>query len=123
MKIRNAFLLLLIPGVSIAGLNGLTHHSRANCGNNESISWDFTRNHTMRVVSHHIDNNSNEGWHEIETKWADTWRAAAVHWGEGTKDWTVQGDHWIEKNGKITLDAHEQVEDCSLYNGWWDYNK
>lgn len=37
-----------------AGFNGVTHHSRANCANNESISWDWTRNWYFWVNSKHV---------------------------------------------------------------------
>lgn len=44
MKMKKALVFLVVAflsvgGVSKAGLHGLTHHSRANCGNNETISW------------------------------------------------------------------------------------
>lgn len=121
-KIASSFLLAIgLFSIANAGLNGLTHHSRANCGNNESISWDWLANHLLSVDSQH--------WrkgvivHIVSTDFSNTWRSAAVHWGEGTGGWAVVGHHWTISGGKYVLLQQETVTDCSIYNGWWDYNK
>lgn len=112
---------------SHAGFNGLTHHSRANCGNNESISWDAMAPHFLGVHSSHGLKN-NDG-HTISSPQEITRRAAAVHWGEGTdtgNKWTVKGSHFILFDGGskhiwIVDDFYTSAKDCDIYNGWWDF--
>ncbi len=115
---------LLFHSISYAGLNKTTAHSRANCINNESITWFAQRSFNWRVVSVHgkIGNPYNHG---IDTGWAITWRQAAVHWGEGKpfgkKIWGVTGYHFFSgyAEGKIPFET-TIVTDCSIYDGWWD---
>lgn len=115
---------IITCNISYAGFNGVTHHSRANCGNNESISWDWQNDWYFWVNSEHIDTRTGTIVHAIVEKWQKTWRRAAVHWGEGTHGWTVHGSHYmLASNGKPLLMADEYVEDCSIYDGWWDKNK
>ena len=127
IKILRFFLLTSTICVnSYAGLNGLTHHSRANCVNNESISWDFTQNHNMSVSSDHYYMPDGKLSHFIAGAFENTWRKAAVHWGEAPvgKDWRVKGTHCIERPKKDGVEFfQEMVRDCSIYNGWWDYEK
>ena len=127
IRMKKISIFLLIIGISSAvnaGFNGLTHHSRANCGNNESISWDWTASHLLRVYSDHAYADFPREEHVVDTGWQDTWRSAAVHWGEGRGGWTVLGQHWMRDNrGKEYVAAQEVVTDCSIYDGWWDKNK
>ncbi len=112
-----------ISSISYGAFNGLSHHSRANCVNNESISWDWTTNWKLWVRSDHL-NLSNGKRHVFATGWQTTWRAAAVHWGEGRGGWSVYGMHYmVNRSGKSYLAQEETVVDCSIYNGWWDKNK
>ncbi len=120
---KKTLLALLAMGICSnvsAGLNGPTHHSRANCGNNESISWDATGNHTYCTISDHFPPGG--GVHEVNTMWGSTWRSAAVHWGEARPGagWRVYGIHWEIINRVPTNVANENVTDCSIYDGWWD---
>jgi hypothetical protein len=109
---------------SYAGMNGLTWHSRANCANNESIAWDWTRNWWLWTTSDHRDIRTGGSLHSMTTQWQNTWRSAAVHWGEGTGGYLVVGDHWLNNsNNQIIYLGHEAVTDCSIYDGWWDHNK
>ncbi len=118
-KVYVALVSLGICSSSIAGLNGPTHHSRANCGNNESISWDATANHMYGTLSDHF---SISTMHEVNTGWVNTWRCAAVHWGEASfgAGWKVIGTHWEMVNGVVKNVANETVTDCSIYDGWWN---
>ena len=101
-----------------AGLHGLTHHSRANCVNNETISWHAGHNYWFWIVSRHRNDNED---HQLVQDWTFTWRAAAVHWGEGKGGWSVEGHHWMKDNyGRPVEVANENVTDCSIYDGWWD---
>jgi hypothetical protein len=88
---------LLFVNSSFAGLAGLTWHSRANCINNESITWDFTRYRELYTESSHFieDDGRMIDHHAVEVGWEFTWRSAAVHWGEGRGGWTVGG---MQKN-------------------------
>lgn len=124
MKIKILILSILLSVSVHAGVNNLTHHSRANCVNNETISWDWTANHWLRVDSYHDDARTGGNVHYIMTSWQNTWRQAAVHYGEGTHGWAVRGNHWmIDRNGSHYIAASEYVTDCSIYDGWWDRNK
>ncbi len=133
MRISTIVLSFMISQSALAGINGLTHHSRANCANNESISWDLLENHVLRVDSHHIylpnpNINTNHSISTHPTQFSNTWRAAAVHWGEGgvpgtSSTWGVAGNHFMQyPNGEIRLVAQEYVTDCSIYDGWWDFD-
>lgn len=115
---------LLLSSHSYAGFNGVTHHSRANCANNESISWDWGHNWWFWVNSQHIDIRSGTIVHTLASNWQFTWRNAAVHWGEGRGGWRVHGLHWMkDSRGEPVLVAEEDVNNCSVYDGWWDKNK
>ena len=119
-KLALTSLLLSVSISSHAGFNGLTYHSRANCGNNESISWDKSKYHQLFTISQHFRNGVFQ--HQYNTGWENTWRSAAVHWGEALpgSGWYVEGYHWIVLGGGQTLIAHTMVNDCSIYDGWWD---
>jgi hypothetical protein len=108
-----------------AGLIATTVHSRANCSNNESITWWLGHPYDWRVVSIHT--NIYGGSHDIDTGYAYTWRQAAVHWGEAPmkeppdRRWYVNGYHYLESygKGKVPFDT-TYARDCDIYNGWWD---
>lgn len=125
--VRYAF--LSITAISHAAFNGISDHSRANCVNNESITWDFTQPHRLAVVSFHTADYMNKMGqyerHRLDTLWNDTKRAAAVHWGEGKTPYgyyLVQGWHWEFLGGNEILRATTSVDNCGpLYNGWWDW--
>ena len=90
MTVTSSALLVAVPSQA-----GLMWFSRANCGNNESISWDWPgRNHTLWTNSFHWD--GRVGWESpIRTGWATTYRSAAVHWGEGVRgNYYVIGAHY-----------------------------
>lgn len=106
-----------------AGLVSTTVHSRANCHNNESITWWLGHPYDWRVVSVHTDIYG--GGHTIDTGYEYTWRQAAVHWGEaphGDHRWVVSGYHYLKQygTGKVPFDT-TTTGDCSIYNGWWDH--
>lgn len=122
------FCALLSGSSSIhAAFNIISDHSRANCLNNESITWDGTRHHMLDVVSFHTRDYLNKinqySEHRVEAPWEKTWRAAAVHWGEGATVglYLVQGWHWEYIADQVVLRATTSTDGCSIYNGWWDY--
>lgn len=122
MKFSKAtFLLLLLSGSTFAGINGLTIHSRANCVNNESITWDLTENWQLATISTHYKDGIIQ--HSVPTGWQNTWRSAAVHWGEGTGGWYVEGQHYIIMSGVQKNLGTTRSENCSGYDGWWDKSK
>lgn len=106
------------------GLWGTTAHSRANCVNNESITWYANHSFYWRVVSfHNYDlKNPSKGYHYIDTGMGYTWRQAAVHWNESAPggSYFVSGFHYFLDRGREILDTNTQVSDCSIYDGWWD---
>lgn len=107
-----------------AGMAAPTAHSRANCGNNESITWFAFAEYNWRVVSFHNYNwnHPGQGYHYIDTGMAQTWRQAAVHWGESAPGGTylVDGFHYFLYAGREWLDVNTRATDCSIYDGWWD---
>jgi hypothetical protein len=114
------FLSLFLLTTSQAAFNGLSIHSRANCGNNESISWDATHTWVLATETFHYLNGSLV--HLVGSGWENTWRSAAVHWGEGTGGYQVIGYHhiWRAGDSKVSELGVTNVRDCSIYNGWWD---
>lgn len=113
-----------------AGFNGTTAASRANCINNESITWYYNHPFQWKTISihQHVNGNKDPYWyHLIDTGWATTWRSAAVHWSEspdvGQYKWDVDGYHFYidYANGKWPM-AQTYARDCHLYDGWWDFN-
>jgi hypothetical protein len=125
MKRIGMFVLLLgMSCFASAGMNGYTNHSRANCTNNESISWDWTNYWWLMTRSDHYSLYSDQLKHIVQTERELTWRSAAVHWGEGGQGWKVHGFHWRHyTDGTYHLEAEEWITDCSIYNGWWDLKK
>jgi hypothetical protein len=130
MKKIGIFLVLVALNNSVfAGMFGLTHHSRANCVNNESISWYKGHNYWFWVNSEHYNKYTNQRLHYELTGWQFTWRAAAVHWGEASDPipgniypapWRVHGTHWmLDSANRPHPTAEEWVDDCSIYDGWW----
>lgn len=94
---------------------GLVWFSRANCVNNESITWDWPgTNYWLWTSSYHRKNGV---WDSgASTGWVYSFRAAAVHWGEGTSGgYYVVGDHWrwISYYGTQTL-GRTYATDCNL---------
>ena len=102
-----------------AGFKKLTWHSRANCMNNESITWQAGRSWDMRTISWHYHGSD---VHSIDTGFSNTWRSAAVHWGEASpgSGYQVVGNHWVKLSGSQYTIFETNVADCSIYDGWWD---
>lgn len=112
----------LAPVLSYGGVRALTIHSRANCGNNESISWHLNTNYELKTISiHRKKDRWGEYNHIIETPWKKTWRSAAVCWGEGTNDWGVIGYHYIHENGVNRMLGRTYATSCNIYDGWWEH--
>jgi hypothetical protein len=123
-KISTILIAMAISSTVNAGVNGYTNHSRANCVNNESISWDWTQNWWLITRSEHYNLQTGELRHTLQTPEEFTWRSAAVHWAEGGSGWKVHGTHWRKHgDGKYYVEDDEWVTDCSVYDGWWDRNK
>lgn len=98
---------------------GLVWFSRANCLNNESISWDWPgRAHLLSTSSHH--RHAWWGWEKpVRTGWQWTDRSAAVHWGEGLAGgFYVQGRHYesMQPYGEYFL-GYSQATDCNFADG------
>lgn len=127
MKKFIGFFLIInsICSPSFSAFDGLTHHSRANCvGFNESVTWWFNHPIVARVVSKHYPEcllGKDRNMHEINTGKSDSWRHAAYHPTEsygGT--YCVVGNHYMYKKGVEHLIQSESVNDCAIYDGWWD---
>lgn len=94
---------------------GLVWFSRANCANNESISWDWPGNN--RWLWTNSWHNKNGVWQEpIRTGWEYTYRSAAVHRGEGFPGgWYVVGQHyqWTSTYGEYQF-GYTPTRTCNL---------
>jgi len=116
-----AISLLAFSSISHAAFNELSIHSRNNCGNNESISWDATKPHHFGTNSRHYHKDGTN--HYFGSGIEQTRRSAAVHWGEGVGGWIrVEGEHYLFQDGntKLIWLKLTKVTDCSIYNGWWE---
>lgn len=110
--------LLSVAVTAQAGLDRTTVHSRANCLNNESITWWYLHPYDWRVVSYHTDQGSQS--HTMDTGFNYTWRAHAIHWGEGNPagSWRVYGYHYLsDYHRKIPFDT-TYAEICNIIDGW-----
>jgi len=101
-----------------------SHFSRANCINNESISWSpLLRSFRARVKSRHV-NSEDSHFLFSSTAHVGGFRHAAIHWGEGihptypgypimAKLWSVIGHHcaWDARSGRMGLWISE-AEGC-----------
>lgn len=116
---------ILMPLTVHAGIAGLTWHSRANCVNNESITWELGKEAFYMTISSHRLSKFPYTYHQEMTNMEETWRSAAVHWGEANPGdgWQVQGEHRVMRAGHIILLGITDVDDCSIYDGWWDQVK
>lgn len=120
MELKKLVIPLMLIGLSQqvhAGLDYTTVHSRANCLNNESITWWYLHPFNWRVVSIHQDPNYG---HVMDTGFQYTWRAHAIHWGEGTDTgtWKVSGYHYeINYSKKVPFDTTFATF-CNIIDGW-----
>ena len=114
---------LILSMNAYAGIMAPTAHSRANCGNNESITWHLGHSYWYRVISFHYPIKGKNINHVEDTGKAFTWRSAAVHWGESFPggQYFVQGFHYYYPWGEERLDVMTSASDCNIYDGWWDY--
>lgn len=106
-----------------AGVTATTANSRANCINNESVTWWLGHPYNWRVVSTH--SNIYGGGHLIDTGYSNTWRQAAIHWNEAPLDdhrWYVAGYHYLAEyaSGRTPF-AITYAINCNIYDGWWDH--
>jgi hypothetical protein len=113
--------LLLAANLSHAAVNGLSIHSRANCVNNESISWDWTKPRLFQTKSTHWTRDGKKS-HEILTKSEVGRRSAAVHYGESVSGWVVDGVHDITDQDTKKIKTYiTRAEGCNIYDGWWNW--
>lgn len=101
-----------------AGLYKTTVHSRANCINNESITWWRGHPFNWRVVSVHKHRPTKE-MHSIDTGFQHNDRVAAIHWGEGARGgFVVWGYHYLADYHKtLSLDT-TYAKGCNIIDGW-----
>ena len=120
-------LLTGLSGFASAGIFDLTHTSRANCVNNESISWEAGGRWLMGVWSSHYKIYGNLNGlvhapvHHVFSGIVDGWRAAAIHSREAyphKPDYVVFGQHWVALNKHRTLYRRSFAVDCNLAEGW-----
>lgn len=128
-KITTVLLVSLLQvNSATAGVYDLTIHSRANCVNNESITWHLGHEYTLWIFATHYVNKGEDpytGQHVVSSGHIEkTWRSAAVHWNEPAHypsvNWRVEGHHYMMM-GYTAYDIGTTVAyDCSIYDGWWD---
>lgn len=82
--------------VSAPSRAGMVWFSRANCFNNESITWDWPgNNHMLWTNSFHYNGRAGRWEAPIRTGWQWTYRSAAIHAWEGLKGgYYVIGHHF-----------------------------
>jgi len=108
--------LLLIISSSHAGLFKTTVHSRANCINNESITWWNNHPYNWRVVSIHKYGSL---MHSIDTGYKYNDRQAAIHWGEGMANFfEVWGYHYLQGYHDKTPFDSTYATGCEIIDGW-----
>ena len=121
---KKILIILLLSNNVYAGLKGLTHGERANCGVNESVSWDATKEWPMYVETFHYDAKSR--W--LKCKESSERKISKFHnvshWGEsypGIDNYGVLGRHWVYNPKGIGeyMIAELYVTDCHQYDGWW----
>lgn len=125
---------LHFPSAGYAGFSGLTHFSRANCVNNESMSWDGKSKLSGIVASKHVAYYQKiPGWllpvyrhtinsGAIKTVLPNVHTLAgikAIHWGEGNHpifDFKVYGTHtWFPAhNPQIRRTTTSYATSCNL---------
>jgi hypothetical protein len=74
--------------------------------------------YNWRVVSYHTDQGARS--HTIDTGFNYTWRAHAIHWGEGdlTGSWRVWGYHYLfDYHRNIPFDT-TFADHCNIIDGW-----
>lgn len=115
---------------SWAGVFTLSSFSRANCINNESITWDATKTWQMLVWSQQYEVDLNHYVFLVDAQW-DANRAAAVCWGCGLSgNWEVGGVHVVtiptdSKWGERDEEGKDLLEmNCEgwLYTGDGDFS-
>jgi hypothetical protein len=125
---KKILIILLLSNNVYAGVNNLTHGSRANCGVNETVSWDLSAEWGMYIESRHYNDLIKSITCVDGSEWKIAKKHNVSHWGEAFPDdmytYGVLGRHWLmeKKYGKKTLAQEEYVTDCSQYDGWWDYS-
>ena len=109
---------LIVSFSANSGLFFTSVHSRANCINNESITWWAGHPYPWRVVSLHHDIRQNLT-HKIDTDFHYQDRVAAVHWSEGVYGgYKVWGYHYLLPDYKIVPFDTTYAIDCQIIEGW-----
>ena len=136
MRKVTGILLFTLMTCSYAGHNGLTHGAIANCPTHditESVSWDKTKAHWLRVWGHHQGPRGeyahevyNRSWNEkYGGGWEYTWRCNATCLGDRTNynyySFSVNTLHHIRsETGKAIVAHYGEFYNCNAYDGWWD---
>jgi len=118
LRVIVSSLMLLASTQSHAGVYGTTVHSRANCLNNETITWWLYHPYNWRVVSGHVSAFGQH--HVIDSGFQYSWRSHAIHWGEGdlTNLWQVFGQHFLYEYSKTVPFDTTYATFCDLIHGW-----
>lgn len=107
--------------LSVGIPNTLSAFSRANCINNESITWDNTwaKDWWMAVDSFQTSDTGEFVWEVCDTLGK---RCAAVSWGAGVsmgKTWEVDGYHYVSyEDSGHTVEVQDQIR---YLEEWCDY--
>lgn len=101
-----------------AGLRNTTVHSRANCLNNESITWWNGHPYDWKVVSIHKHVPTNQ-IHKIDTGFQYKDRVAAICWGEGVHSgFVVWGYHFLRGHHDTVPFDTTYADSCNIIEGW-----
>lgn len=115
----------LLMGVTVlatanvnASLYRTTVHSRANCLNNESITWWNNHAFDWKVISIHKHRPTKQMCF-IDTGFNFKDRVAAIHWGEGVHGgFLVWGYHYYSGYSKSVPFDSTYAEGCNIIDGW-----
>lgn len=104
-----------------AGRFDLSMFSRANCINNESITWtyDISNSNQWYLWTQSSQINFQTGEYiEIYAGPEETWRSAAINWGGGiTGGWLVHGIHGVSKISLTGDDCFMLQDACGGFPG------
>jgi hypothetical protein len=128
-------LLITFMSFSYAGYNGLTHAAITNCPNvdlSESVSWDLTKPHWLKVSGQHDGPEGqythfqyNRDWTKRDGGWEYTYRSNASCHNHIVRfqwyDWGINTHHHIRTDTGKGFVAHTgYYYNCKAYDGWWN---
>jgi hypothetical protein len=135
MRKITGLLLLSLMSTTQAGFNGLTHAAIVNCPTvdiTESVSWDRTKSHWLRVMGQHQGPQGqfnhikyNYDWKLDGKGWEYTSLCNATCMGDSANykyySFSVNTVHQFRsETGKAIMAHSGEFKNCNAYDGWYD---